>query len=182
MRYLVFASDYDGILARDGRVEAETVSALTRLRESGRALVLVTGRELDDLLRIFPEVTLFHRVVAENGAVLYRPESRDVQALADPPHPDFLDGLRARGVAPLSVGRVIVATREPHETAVLETIRDTWRYHLRQGDYSRWLRDSIKDAALAAEVARIETSPDMPPAESRRGIKSAIEGRYTLPA
>jgi energy-coupling factor transporter ATP-binding protein EcfA2 len=32
--------------------------------------------------------------------------------------------LRARGVGPVSAGRVIVATWEPHETTVLETIRD----------------------------------------------------------
>src|SRR5262249_2678852 len=37
---------------------------------------------------------------------------------------DFVRILRERGVAPMSVGRVIVATREPHETTVLNTIRD----------------------------------------------------------
>ena len=35
----------------------------------------------------------------------------------------FVNALQKRNVAPLSVGRVIVATRVPHETAVLETIR-----------------------------------------------------------
>src|SRR4029079_10504708 len=39
------------------------------------------------------------------------------------PPPDFIKLLVARGVQPLSVGRAIVATREPHETTVLEVIK-----------------------------------------------------------
>jgi hypothetical protein len=42
---------------------------------------------------------------------------------ARPPDP-FIAALRKRGVARISVGRVIVATWEPHETTVLETIRE----------------------------------------------------------
>src|SRR5581483_8672300 len=44
--------------------------------------------------------------------------------LAQRPPDSFVAALRARGVGPISVGRVIVATWEPHETVVLETIRD----------------------------------------------------------
>ena len=36
-------------------------------------------------------------------------------------------------VAPLSVGRVIVATRSPHETLVLQTIRDLGLELVRDG-------------------------------------------------
>ena len=45
------------------------------------------------------------------------------RVLAEPPQADFVKLLIARGVYPLSVGRVIVATREPHETSVLEVIK-----------------------------------------------------------
>ena len=48
MRYLALASDYDGTLAHDGRVDEETIAAIARLRASGRKLILVTGRHLDD--------------------------------------------------------------------------------------------------------------------------------------
>jgi hypothetical protein len=58
---------------------------------------------------------------------------------------------------------------------------DTWLYHLHQGDYSRWLRDAIKDDGLADEVARIEQR-QTGAAESRAAIKAAIEERYTAPA
>jgi hypothetical protein len=124
MRYLALATDYDGTLASEGRVLEETIAALERLRQSGRKLILVTGRELDDLLRVFPEIELFDMVVAENGALLYRPDTREEKPLTSSPPEEFVKALRDRGVDPLSVGRVIVATWHPHETTVLEAIRD----------------------------------------------------------
>jgi HAD superfamily hydrolase (TIGR01484 family) len=94
------------------------------LRGSGRRIVLVTGRELDDLLPLLPEPKLFDRIVAENGALLQRPESGETKVLGAAPDERFVEALRVRRIAPLSVGRVIVATWEPHEATVLETIRE----------------------------------------------------------
>ena len=124
MRYHALVTDYDGTLAHHGRVDEPTTAALKRLRESGRRLLMVTGRELPELLGIFPEIHLFDRVIAENGALLYRPETKEEKTLAEPPPERFIKALEARGVGPISVGRVIVATWEPHENAVLEVIRE----------------------------------------------------------
>ncbi len=124
MRYLALACDYDGTLATDGRVDENTEAALERLLDSGRKLILVTGRQLDDLIQVFPRINLFELVVAENGALLYRPASCDQRLLGDRPPEEFITTLRERGVDSLSVGRVIVATWHPHETTVVETIRD----------------------------------------------------------
>lgn len=124
MRYLALAVDYDGTLATDGRVDAETVAALEQLIASGRKLILVTGRQLDELLEIFPQISLCERVVAENGALLYRPATREHKLLGLPPSDSFVDALRARHVSPLAVGHSIVATVHPQETTVLEVIRD----------------------------------------------------------
>jgi hydroxymethylpyrimidine pyrophosphatase-like HAD family hydrolase len=124
MRYLVLACDFDGTIASDGRVRDETLAALHRLRDSGRKLVLVTGREIEDLLSIFPEIETFDRVVAENGGLLYRPASREHKTLGEAPPAEFVAALRALGISPLSVGHCIVSTWQPHEKAVLETIRD----------------------------------------------------------
>jgi hydroxymethylpyrimidine pyrophosphatase-like HAD family hydrolase len=124
MRYQVLATDYDGTLATHGRVDTPTLEALEKFLASGRRLILVTGRELPDLLKIFPRLNLFEWVVAENGALLYRPATREERPLAEPPPARFLKTLRARGVGPISVGRVIVATREPHEKTVLGAIHD----------------------------------------------------------
>jgi hydroxymethylpyrimidine pyrophosphatase-like HAD family hydrolase len=124
MRYHAVASDYDGTLAQHGRVSAETVKALERLRQSGRKLVLVTGREIRELEQVFDCLNVFDRVVAENGAVILSPRSRQKHTLASPPPPQFLKKLNELGVHDISVGDVIVATWRPYETAVLEAIRD----------------------------------------------------------
>src|SRR5258706_12117591 len=113
MRYHALAADYDGTLAHHGRIDEDTWAGLRRLRESGRKLVMVTGRELDELLGIIEHPELFDRIVAENGAVLYQFEGKRVRTLADPPPPAFVEQLRARGVQRIGVGRVIVATWEP---------------------------------------------------------------------
>jgi hydroxymethylpyrimidine pyrophosphatase-like HAD family hydrolase len=123
MRYFAFACDYDGTLADGGVVTASTLEALQRLKDSGRRPILVTGRVLDDLFQVFPEHAIFDRIVADNGAVLYSPASRESKALAQPPPPSFLDALRLRGV-PFSAGQVIVATVEPYDAAVLEAIKE----------------------------------------------------------
>ena len=101
-----------------------TVEALEDFRRSGRKLILVTGRELPDLARTFSRIDLFDRVVAENGALLFNPSTREERLLAPEPPEGFVEALRAKNVHPLSVGRSIVATWEPNETAVLETIRE----------------------------------------------------------
>ena len=124
MRYLALATDYDGTLATDGRVEEETLAALGRLRDSGRRLIMVTGRQLDDLLNVFPHLDLFEQVVVENGALLYQPAIGEEKLLGEPPPKEFIKALQERGVDPLSVGRAIVATWHPHETTVLEVIRN----------------------------------------------------------
>jgi len=125
MRYLVLASDYDGTLAHDGVVDDATIRAVERLIHSGRGLILVTGRELSDLQSVFPRMDLFLRVVAENGAILYNPASREQRRLAQPPPEKFVDDLRRRGVESIEVGEVVVATWRPYETQVMEAIRDS---------------------------------------------------------
>ena len=80
------------------------IRALERLIHSGRKLILVTGRELPDLQSTFPRMDLCERVVAENGALLYNPATREKRTLAQQPPRSFLDSLRARGVPNVSAG------------------------------------------------------------------------------
>lgn len=123
-RFKALATDYDGTLAEDGSVSPSTLAALKHAKRCGKRLLLVTGRELEDLMRVFPELDVFDIVVAENGALLYTPspEPRE-RPLASAPPPELVRTLLARGV-PVSTGRIIVSTWEPHEHAVIETIRD----------------------------------------------------------
>jgi hypothetical protein len=123
MQFIALATDYDETLASEGKVEPDTIAALERFKRSGRRLVMVTGRELPDLENVFDRMDLFDRVVAENGALLYRPDTRESMPLGEPAPPAFIERLRAAGI-PISVGRSIVATVEPHEKIVLDAIRD----------------------------------------------------------
>ncbi|MER9301853.1 HAD-IIB family hydrolase [Mesorhizobium sp. M0293] len=123
MYFIALATDYDGTLAHDGIVATKTLVALEQFKKSGRKLVLVTGRELPDLKRVFPEIGLFDKVVAENGALIYTPASEEERVISPSPEPKFVAKLKKHGVKPLSIGRSIVATWEPHQATVLEVIK-----------------------------------------------------------
>ena len=124
MRFRVLACDYDGTIAAEGHVDDATRRSLGKLRASGRKLILVTGRQLEDLISVFPQLEIFDYIVAENGALLYHPERDEERPLAEPPPDELVEALRSRGVSPLTSGRVIVATREPYQTDAIEVIRD----------------------------------------------------------
>src|SRR5687768_16009236 len=124
MRYLALACDYDETLAPGGHVDGATIAGLERVVASGRKLILMTGRLLEDLQSTFPGLELFDWVVAENGGVLYQPSTREEKLLGDAPAVPFTAELFERGVSPLEPGRVIVSTREPHESTVLAVIKE----------------------------------------------------------
>jgi len=124
MKFLCLATDYDGTLAQHGDVEDSTVGALKALRETGRKLILVTGRELPDLRKVCHFTDIFDRIVAENGALLHNPADESSKVLAPEPSEEFVERLRACGVSPLSIGLGIVATQEVYSGVVLEVIRE----------------------------------------------------------
>ena len=59
---------------------------------------------------------------------------------------------------------------------------DTWNFHLRNGEYSKWFRDIVKDPELAEEAEHAERNEQLDAHKSRAVIRGAIEKRYTLPA
>jgi HAD superfamily hydrolase (TIGR01484 family) len=125
MRYLALATDYDGVIASHGSPSTTALSALERLRTSGRRIILLTGRRLEGLLEHCPDLSLFDYVVAENGAHIYDPRTREETLLGNPPPDVFIERLKELGVDQLEVGRVIVATWLPHQGAVLQAIQET---------------------------------------------------------
>ena len=56
---------------------------------------------------------------------------------------------------------------------------ETWIYHLRNGDYSEWVRTSVKDQPLADEIEKIEKEGMDSANSSRERIQEEIERRYT---
>jgi hydroxymethylpyrimidine pyrophosphatase-like HAD family hydrolase len=117
------ATDYDGTIAHNGAVTEATLQSLEQIQAAGFKLILVTGRELNELIATFPEIVRFDLAVVENGAVLYIPGTGEIESLAAPPPSEFVARLHERGL-PLQLGKVIAATWEPHQNAVLETIKE----------------------------------------------------------
>jgi hydroxymethylpyrimidine pyrophosphatase-like HAD family hydrolase len=124
MRYKSLACDFDGTLAEDGKISLATLAALDRLKSSGRSVLLVTGRLLEDLFQTFPEYAVCQRIVAENGALIYNPADCSTKRLADKPSPKFIEALQKLSVGPLEIGQSIVAAGRVHEDAILQAIAE----------------------------------------------------------
>jgi len=119
----LLAADYDGTLAQDGRVDPETKAALERFKAAGGTVAIVTGREVEGLRLVFPDLgDVIDVVVAENGGVLFDPHGEEQIALAPPPPSRLIERLGERRVEPLSVGRVVVATERPHDETARQVI------------------------------------------------------------
>jgi HAD superfamily hydrolase (TIGR01484 family) len=162
MLYCALASDYDGTLAADGKVDAATAQALEQFKATGKRLILVTGRELEDLRAVFENLRLFDIVVAENGALLYFPATQEERALAAQPPEEFVAALRAKGVDPLSVGRSVVATWTPNEAVVLDTIRELgldWQLTFNKGAVMCLPPGINKASGLRAALEELKLSP-----------------------
>src|ERR1035438_5475577 len=99
MNFSNLATDYDGTLAEDGGGAKATVRALAAFCSSSRGIILVTGRELAQLLEIFDRTDLFDWIVAENGALLYHPATRRKRLLTEPAPRHFVEELQKRGAS-----------------------------------------------------------------------------------
>ena len=162
MKYAALATDYDGTIAYDGTVDDETTEALRRAKAEGLRLVMVTGRELTDLFNTFQHSDLFDRIVAENGAVLYEPATKAVEAIAPPPPPALVAALERQSI-PLSVGHSIIATVQPYEHHVLAAIRDMgieWHVIFNKGSVMALPSDVTKATGLAPALAAIGIAPE----------------------
>jgi hydroxymethylpyrimidine pyrophosphatase-like HAD family hydrolase len=160
MSFRVLATDYDGTIAFEGKVDGETVSSLRTAAAAGLAPVLVTGRELTDLFNTFEHGDVFRYIVAENGAVLYDPRTRHAEMLAAAPPAALIERLTEECV-PLSVGHSIVATVEPHEQAVMAAIHDLaldWHVIFNNGSVMALPSDVTKATGLSRALDALQVT------------------------
>lgn len=161
-RVRALATDYDGTLAWHSMVEYSTCTALQRLKDSGRRLILVTGRELHELYEVFSSARMFDRIVAENGGLLEEPATKRLVTLGpEPPH-HFVEALRQRGVHPLSVGHTIVASQETYCSVIQEVIDDLgidWHIIPNKGALMVLARGVDKASGLRAALAELDLRP-----------------------
>jgi len=124
MRYHALATDYDGTLALSDQVAPEHLSAILALKNSGRKVILVTGRRLEDLISVFPDYGAFDCIVAENGALLYWPQAHLKRLLTERPPEVLIKSMMARNI-PVATGEIVISGWCPHEAEMLEAIRDS---------------------------------------------------------
>lgn len=135
-RIRLIATDIDGTMTRDGKLSADVLSAIVALAAGGVAVLPVTGRPAGEALGLARYLPCVQEAIAENGAVLVRPD-KDVVTLWSPPDRAFL--LRA-------------AARLQTTGAPLQLAEDAF---CRVGDVA-FLREGRRDSEIAkmAQQAR----------------------------
>jgi hypothetical protein len=119
--FRAIALDYDGTLTSRERPSEEVLAVLRETRVAGIKLLLVTGRVLSELRRVFPEVDeYFDAIVAENGAVAWS-ESGGLRLLVPPVSRELEAALIARNV-PMRRGEVLFAMDASYDGSALEEI------------------------------------------------------------
>src|SRR5207245_8523365 len=89
------------------------------------------------------------------------PRPREEVVRAEPPPPQLAARLRERGATPVGVGRVIVATREPHEVAAVEAVRELgleWQVIFNKGAVMLLPSGVNKQTGLATALSELGLS------------------------
>src|SRR5262249_40923856 len=120
----VVSCDYDGTVTSNGGIAPEVAAALGTARAQGFSTLLVTGRVVEELRTLCPDASIFDAVVAENGAIVWFPDTGRIIQLGTAPSDAFLAELHRQGV-PFHAGTVVVGTWDRHTTEVLDLIRRT---------------------------------------------------------
>ncbi len=153
------AIDFDGTLA-EGSVGSDTLTALAEVRARGVRVILVTGRIVDELRAVFPDVEdHVDALVAENGGVLVT--SVGVRRLANPVDAAVSWGLSALDVVHRS-GQVLIACAAADEPAALEVIRNSGLDYIlvRNRDELMIMPAGVtKGTGLLAALADLRLSP-----------------------
>ena len=118
--FRVVAVDLDGTLTSAGRVSAQALEAIDRVRRDAVQVVLVTGRIGAELAADFPHITdHVDALVLENGAVAMT--AGKTNPLSAPVERALDAALDQRGV-PYRRGKVILAVDGEHAATILEVI------------------------------------------------------------
>lgn len=123
MHIWVIATDFDGTVSQEDRLAPEAGRALRRWRETGRFTVLVSGRPFEFLHDLQEREQAFDLIVAENGAVLYNPQTDEMQLPFGEVPGELLDTLDRLGI-PLWRGIAIAGTTTRYDDAVWVACRE----------------------------------------------------------
>jgi hydroxymethylpyrimidine pyrophosphatase-like HAD family hydrolase len=122
MKLSVIAVDYDGTVASRDTLEPSVRDAIAAARTNGIAVLLVTGRSLDELRRVAGDLYFVDGVVAENGALVHFPESDHTTVLAPRMSAAFVAELQRRGLA-IRPGECLVDANAADAPLILDALR-----------------------------------------------------------
>jgi hydroxymethylpyrimidine pyrophosphatase-like HAD family hydrolase len=123
MKLSVIALDYDGTVTRNDRLDTPMRDAIADARRRGLAIMIVTGRRLDDLRRVAGNLQFVDGVVAENGALLHFPDGGLTTTLAPPIPAAFIARLQQEGIA-FQAGQCLIDADASAAPAMLSVIRE----------------------------------------------------------
>ena len=122
MKVQAVALDYDGTIAQNDTLDIDVRRAIAELRAQDIAVLLVTGRRIDDLQRVAGDLHFVDAVIAENGAVISFPESEYERNLGQAPPPVLLKDLQSNSVE-YSIGRCVVDADANAAPMILSSIQ-----------------------------------------------------------
>ena len=122
MKFSVLALDFDGTIARVRSLDPEVRSGIAEVRSRGIAVVLVTGRILEELRQMTGGLGFVDAVVAENGAVLSF-SNENSRLIGRPAPPILLEELHRRGIE-FNAGQCVVETDAAWAAQVVAVIRE----------------------------------------------------------
>ncbi len=123
MKLSVLALDYDGTITRDDRLNTPMMEAIADARRRGVAVMLVTGRRLDDLRRVAGKLQFVDSVVAENGALVHFPDGGLTTTLAPPIPPAFVARLQKEAI-PFQAGQCLIEADASAAPQMLDVVRE----------------------------------------------------------
>jgi hypothetical protein len=121
MKFSVLALDYDGTIAHQGRLDPDVRSAIAEAQSRGIAVVIVTGRILEDLLEVSGDLTWADAYVCENGAVIALPTGNPL-VLSGPPSPELRRALETASI-PHTAGRCVIEANATDAERILSMLR-----------------------------------------------------------
>ncbi len=161
MKISVLALDYDGTIAHDDRVDPSVLDAIADARQRGIAVMLVTGRRLDDLRRVAGDLRFMDAVVAENGGLVHFPDGGLTTTLAPALPASFAVHLRRQGI-PFQEGQCLVDADASSAPRMLDAIRELELPIVLAFNRSRVMaltQGISKATGLSAALAALRKSP-----------------------
>jgi len=162
LTYRAIACDSDGTLVEDKTLTDKTRQALDRFKSAGGILILATGETVQQVTE-FPDLFRFDLVIAENGALLYWPQTKREKLLTGQNPDELIARLEAEDITPDTVGEVIVSCKPPKAerfASAVRSLEDGWTVIRNRDEVMVLPRGIDKATGLWLALTELDLQPD----------------------